>query len=314
MDFNSGIGRECLRWLPPSSLATDPCSDHPFPVASLFHACHPSLCWHHLHRLVACIPFCPYECNRMLHCIGGLHVSAAHLADRRTSWTRCTDHRWPLGSVHPRHLLHSDSHRSSSIPQHLRIRASLCWMDISSHPPSPRHLSSTGQVSILLHPRVGQSTGDHLTLHRRDHLPSVDLQRSSESAIWIRRIKGLGFMYSIHAYRKVLIVCTGAGIAPALPYIKDPLPTTHTHLLWIAKQHEQNYGKEVWSLVEKKYPHVTLHDTSLQGRPGVQLVEDEFWKSESEAVFIVSNEKYTNEVVNGLWKKGIPCFGALFDS
>ncbi|CAF4882457.1 unnamed protein product, partial [Rotaria magnacalcarata] len=34
--------------------------------------------------------------------------------------------------------------------------------------------------------------------------------------IWIRKIKGLGFMYSIHAYRKVLIVCTGAGIAPAL--------------------------------------------------------------------------------------------------
>ncbi|CAF0822357.1 unnamed protein product [Adineta steineri] len=132
--------------------------------------------------------------------------------------------------------------------------------------------------------------------------------------IWIRRIKGLGFMYSIHAYQKVLIVCTGAGIAPALPYIKDPLPTCHTHILWIAKQHENNYGEYIWKLVQSRQPHFTLHDTKIHGRPGVQLVEDHFWKTNSHAVFIVSNEKFTNEITNALWRKGIPCFGALFDS
>ncbi|CAF2386851.1 unnamed protein product [Rotaria sp. Silwood2] len=132
--------------------------------------------------------------------------------------------------------------------------------------------------------------------------------------IWIRRIKGLGFMYSIHAYRKVLIVCTGSGIAPALPYIKDPLPTTHTHLLWIAKKHAENYGENVWKLVQRIHPHYTLHDTSVNGRPGPELVEEQFWKTNSEAVFIVSNEKFTIEVVNALWHKNIPCFGALFDS
>ncbi|CAF2103144.1 unnamed protein product [Rotaria magnacalcarata] len=132
--------------------------------------------------------------------------------------------------------------------------------------------------------------------------------------IWIRKIKGLGFMYSIHAYRKVLIVCTGAGIAPALPYIKDSLPTTHVHLLWIEKQHQRIYGDYVWNLVQNTYPHFTLHDTSVSGRPGVQLVEDHFWKTESEAVFVVSNEKFTVEVANALWRKDIPCFGALFDS
>ncbi|CAF3879374.1 unnamed protein product [Rotaria sp. Silwood1] len=121
-------------------------------------------------------------------------------------------------------------------------------------------------------------------------------------------------MYSIHAYRKVLIVCTGSGIATALPYIKDPLPTTHTHLLWIAKKHEQNYGEYVWKLVEKTHPHYTLHDTTVNGRPGPQLVENVFWRTSSEAVFVVSNEKFTIEVVNALWRKDIPCFGALFDS
>ncbi|CAF0882026.1 unnamed protein product [Rotaria sordida] len=132
--------------------------------------------------------------------------------------------------------------------------------------------------------------------------------------VWIRRIKGLGFMHSIHAYRKVLIVCTGAGIAPALPYIKDPLPTTHTHILWIAKKHEENYGEYVWNLVQKMHLHCTLYDTSVSGRPGPQLVEEHFWKTNSQAVFVVSNEKFTIEVINALWRKDIPCFGALFDS
>ncbi|CAF5024736.1 unnamed protein product, partial [Rotaria sp. Silwood1] len=164
--------------------------------------------------------------------------------------------------------------------------------------------SYADQHSILV-AAVGDWTKDLAADYRSNKLPQH---------VWIRRIKGLGFMYSIHAYRKVLIVCTGSGIAPALPYIKDPLPTTHTHLLWIAKKHEQNYGEYVWKLVQKTHPHYTLHDTTVNGRPSPQLVENVFWRTSSEAVFVVSNEKFTIEVVNALWRKDIPCFGALFDS
>ncbi|CAF3357145.1 unnamed protein product [Rotaria sp. Silwood2] len=164
--------------------------------------------------------------------------------------------------------------------------------------------SYTDQHSILV-AAVGDWTTGLAADYRSNKLPQH---------VWIRRIKGLGFMYSIHAYRKVLIVCTGSGIAPALPYIKNPLPTTHTHLLWIAKRHEQNYGEYVWKLVQKTHPHYTLHDTTVNGRPGPQLVENVFYRTASEAVFVVSNEKFTIEVVNALWRKDIPCFGALFDS
>jgi NAD(P)H-flavin reductase len=132
--------------------------------------------------------------------------------------------------------------------------------------------------------------------------------------LWVRSIKGLGFMYSIHAYRMVLIVCTGAGIAPALPYIKNPLSITHVHLLWIAKQHEHTYGEKIWNLVQQTSPNFTLHDTSISGRPNENLVEEYFWKTQSEAVFVVANEKFTNDIVNALWRRGISCFGALFDS
>jgi NAD(P)H-flavin reductase len=60
-------------------------------------------------------------------------------------------------------------------------------------------------------------------------------------------------MYSIHAYRKVLIVCIDSDIAPAVPYIKDPLPKTHIHLLWSAQQYEYNYEEYVWQLVKKNF-------------------------------------------------------------
>jgi hypothetical protein len=132
--------------------------------------------------------------------------------------------------------------------------------------------------------------------------------------VWIRQIKGLDFMYSIRAYRKVLIICTDSDIAPAVPYIKDPLPKTHIHLLWSAQQYEYNYGEYIWQLVQKTSPHFTLHDTAIHGQPNPQLIEYHFWKTNSEAVFIVSNEAFTEEVQNTLWRKGIDCFGALFDS
>lgn len=76
--------------------------------------------------------------------------------------------------------------------------------------------------------------------------------------VWVRQSKGLDFLYSIHAYRKVLIVCTDSDIAPALPYIKEPLSRTHIHLLWIAQEYKYNYGEYIWQLVQKISPHFTL--------------------------------------------------------
>jgi ferredoxin-NADP reductase len=37
--------------------------------------------------------------------------------------------------------------------------------------------------------------------------------------LWVRRMCGYGFMYHAQAYRRVLMVATGAGIGPVLPYV-----------------------------------------------------------------------------------------------
>ncbi|KAG8741087.1 hypothetical protein FRC10_003327 [Ceratobasidium sp. 414] len=59
------------------------------------------------------------------------------------------------------------------------------------------------------------------------------LDRRGPGRMWIRGVQAPGFMYMHRAYKKVVTVCTGAGIAPALPHIEQA--TSDIMLIWIAK-------------------------------------------------------------------------------
>lgn len=134
-----------------------------------------------------------------------------------------------------------------------------------------------------------------------------------KSRIWLRRIFGTGFMYSINAYKNVFIIATGSGIAPVLPYIQTP--TVKCTILWIAKDHAKTFGDDLMLLVKQTSQTVIFHDTKLDGRPTMDLIFDKYNEfPKLEAIFIVSNEPYTNEVINEAIKRGVPCYGALFDS
>ncbi|CAF1493617.1 unnamed protein product, partial [Rotaria sordida] len=265
-----------------------------------------------LHRLVALIPCFKYEFNRMLHCIGGIHVSSAITAcfwllislicERHGLGVQITGgiilffiifisttaipivrrrfhntfehmHRyvgWTCLIILIIHVVFLQLDKFDSFSTKALFNVSvlillaiviiifLPWICVGKvlvqyDQPSndltiitfPRALypyGSTTRISLdghewhafaialtdsytdrhsILVAAVGDWTKGLAADYRSNKLPRH---------VWIRRIKGLGFMYSIHAYRRVLIVCTGSGIAPALPYIKDPLPTTHTHL------------------------------------------------------------------------------------
>jgi hypothetical protein len=105
----------------------------------------------------------------------------------------------------------------------------------------------------------------------------------------------------------VVTICTGAGIAPALPHIAQK--TSDIFLVWIAKvcatsyrhvtqtevfrfeqNHEKTYGKDVWDTVTSNLPQeqILLHDTSVSGRPDISsLIERVAKQHEAEAVFVV---------------------------
>ncbi|KAJ1300378.1 hypothetical protein OPQ81_005197 [Rhizoctonia solani] len=156
---------------------------------------------------------------------------------------------------------------------------------------------------------VGRA-GDWTTELIHDALGSQGPER-----IYIRGVCPPGFMYMHRSYKKVVTVCTGAGIAPALPQIEQH--TSDIMLIWIAKNHRKTYGETVWNTVTSNLPanQVILHDTGVSGRPDIgSLIEKAAKAHDAEAVFVVSNDAYTNLCANICWRKGLRCYGATRDS
>lgn len=130
--------------------------------------------------------------------------------------------------------------------------------------------------------------------------------------LWVRRVKPPGFMFSINAYSRVVVIATGAGIAPVIPHV---IKNSHKLcIVWIANEHEQTYGEKIWSLLDS-HPRCNIFDTRMHGRPNVeQLAIQAVRDFRAQAVFCVSNKAVTKKVVNTCLSKGIPAYGATWDS
>lgn len=137
-------------------------------------------------------------------------------------------------------------------------------------------------------------------------------QGNLPKCLWVRRVKPPGFMFSIQAYSRVLVIATGAGIAPVLPHVEK-----NGHklcILWIGNDHQKTYGDEVWSTLAA-HPRFKVYDTGLYGRPHVgELAIQTAREFGVQAVFCVSNKGVTKAIVNACLDKGIPAYGATWDS
>ena len=128
--------------------------------------------------------------------------------------------------------------------------------------------------------------------------------------LWMRRMRGYGFMYHAQAYRRVLMVATGAGIGPVLPYLLSRSPVQF-ECLWIGRCHRAAMGTD---LVDRVLAggSVTLIDTS-RGRPDVgACVADVAHRFD--AVFVVSNDVVRDAVARACESLGVPWYGPTFDS
>jgi len=130
--------------------------------------------------------------------------------------------------------------------------------------------------------------------------------------LWVRGIKPPGFMFSINAYARVVVIATGAGIAPVLPQV-----THNGHklsIVWIGNNCQETYGDAIWSAV-CAHPRLRLHDTAVEGRPNLaELPVQAFREFRAQAVFCVSNRAVTKSVVQACLAQGIPAYGATWDS
>ncbi|CAE6395245.1 unnamed protein product [Rhizoctonia solani] len=99
--------------------------------------------------------------------------------------------------------------------------------------------------------------------------------------------------------------------------INDALGSQGPERIYIRGNHRKTYGETVWNAVTSNLPanQVILHDTGLSGRPDIgSLIERAAKAHGAEAVFVVSNDAYTNLCANICWRKGLRCYGATRDS
>jgi len=176
------------------------------------------------------------------------------------------------------------------------------WHSFSVAGTSFSKLTAESEIHLIIG-AVGDWTKNLIRQVEKGNLPK---------RIWVRRVKPPGFMFSINAYSRVVVIATGAGIAPVIPHV---IENGHKLcIVWIANEHKQTYGEKLWSLLNS-HPRCNIFDTGIHGRPNVeQLAFQAVQDFRAQAVFCVSNQTVTKKLVNACLEKGIPAYGATWDS
>jgi hypothetical protein len=78
---------------------------------------------------------------------------------------------------------------------------------------------------------------------------------------------------------------------------------------------EQTFGKDIVESVNRTDAQAIIWDTRMQGKPDMSLLAYKLWKeSGAEAVCVISNKRLTMKTAYDIEARGIPAYGAIFDS
>jgi hypothetical protein len=147
--------------------------------------------------------------------------------------------------------------------------------------------------------RAGDWTGEFV-----DHPPT---------RVWVKGIPTAGVANIEKLFTKVVYVATGSGIGPCLPHLlAQEVPA---HLVWATRSPRTTYGDALIDEILSVQPDANIWDTSVHGKPDmVALAYGACTSFGAEAVICISNKKLTWQVVHGLERRGIPAYGAIWDS
>jgi hypothetical protein len=131
--------------------------------------------------------------------------------------------------------------------------------------------------------------------------------------VWVKGITTAGVANIETLFTKVVYVATGSGIGPVLPHLlarKVP-----SRLVWATRSPRATYGDALVDEILAGQPHATVWDTAVHGKPDmVRLAYAAYVAFGAEAVICISNKKLTWQVVHDLERRGIPAYGAIWDS
>ncbi len=133
------------------------------------------------------------------------------------------------------------------------------------------------------------------------------------SHLWVKGIPTAGVGNIDKLFRRVVWVATGSGIGPCLPHLLSR--ETPARLVWSTRHPRRTYGDELVDEILAVQPDAVVWDTDSAGKPDlVALALSAHRDFAAEAVICISNKKTTWHVVEALEARGIPAFGAIWDS
>ena len=87
------------------------------------------------------------------------------------------------------------------------------------------------------------------------------------------------------------------------------------HLIWSTRSPRQTYGDALVEEILQAQPQALIWDTDVRGKPDlVQLACGAVQAFGVEAVICIANQGLTQRVVQELEARGIPAYGAIWDS
>ncbi|MEU4744519.1 hypothetical protein AB0G02_29240 [Actinosynnema sp. NPDC023658] len=131
--------------------------------------------------------------------------------------------------------------------------------------------------------------------------------------LWVKGVPTAGVGNIDKLFTRVVWVATGSGIGPCLPHLLSR--GTPSRLVWSTRTPRETYGDGLVDEIEAVQPDALVWDTVRDGKPDlVELALRAHREFGAEAVICISNKKTTWHVVEELEARGVPAFGAIWDS
>ncbi|MFC9424619.1 hypothetical protein [Streptomyces sp. NPDC056987] len=160
-------------------------------------------------------------------------------------------------------------------------------------------------------PAPGRS-GFRLTISRAGDWTGSFID-DAPARVWVKGITTAGVANIETLFSKVVYVATGSGIGPCLPHLLAA--EVPARLVWATRDPRATYGDGLVDEILAVQPDALVWDTSRHGKPDmVRLAYAAYRDFGAEAVICISNKKLTWQVVHGLERRGIPAYGAIWDS
>lgn len=131
--------------------------------------------------------------------------------------------------------------------------------------------------------------------------------------LWVKGIPTAGVGNIDRLFKRVIWVATGSGIGPCLPHLlAQEVPS---RLVWSTRDPLKTYGAGLVDEILSVQPDAVIWDTTRSGKPDlVQLTYAAYRAFDAEAVICISNKATTWHIVEQMEIRGIPAYGAIWDS